>query len=281
MKKLIILGFFTLFFSEMQAQKPLFNFPMGVQAYTFRKHFPNNVIGTLDTIKMFGITELETGVPKGLTAEEFRKLCDERGIAIPSTGSGFDQLEKNPADLVKDAKILGVKFVMCAWIPHKKGNFNLDDAKKAVAVFNRAGKILKDSGLTFCYHDHGFEFQPYEKGTLFDYIVENTNPDYVSFEMDVLWTIHGGADPVALLKKYKSRWKLMHVKDLKKGIKGDFTGGTPAENDVVLGEGQADWKKILKVAKKVGIEHYFLEDESNLEMENVPKSIAYLKGLKK
>ena len=281
MKKLLILGFISLFLKDMQAQKPLFTFPVGVQAYTFRKHFPNNVIGTLDTIKMFGITELETGVPKGFTAEEFRKLCDERGISIPSTGSDFGQLEKNPQDIVKNAKILGAKYVMCAWIPHKKGNFNLDDAKKAVAVFNSAGKILKDSGLTFCYHDHGFEFQPYNKGTLFDYIVENTNPEYVSFEMDVLWTLHGGADPVALLKKYKSRWKLMHVKDLKKGVKGDFTGGTPAENDVVLGEGQADWKQILKVAKKIGIQHYFLEDESNLEMVNVPKSIAYLKGLKK
>ena len=281
MKKLHTLFFISLFLSEIQAQKPLFTFSMGVQGYTFRNHFPNNVIGTLDTIKMFGITELEGGVPKGFTAEEFRKLCDERGIAIPSTGSDFGQLEKNPADIVKNAKILGAKFVMCAWIPHKKGNFNLEDAKKAVTVFNSAGKVLKDSGLTFCYHDHGFEFQPYNKGTLFDYIVENTNPEYVSFEMDVLWTLHGGADPVALLKKYKNRWKLMHVKDLKKGIKGDMTGGTPAENDVVLGEGQADWKNILKIAKKIGVEHYFLEDESNLEMENVPKSIAYLKGLKK
>jgi len=91
--------------------------------------------------------------------------------------------------------------------------------------------------------------------------------------------LHGGADPVTLLKKYKNRWKLMHVKDLKKGIKGDGSGGTPAENDVVLGEGQANFPEIFKEAKKIGIKHYFLEDESNLEMVNVPKSIAYLKGV--
>jgi len=270
----------ALFFGAVEAQKPLCTFPMGVQAYTFRNHFPANVIGTLDTIKLFGITELEGNVPKGMKAEEFRKLCDERGIRIPSTGVGFEQLEKDKGDIVANAKILGAKFVMCAWIPHAdRTHFSLEDAKKAVAVFNAAGKFFKENGLTFCYHDHGYEFQPYEGGTLFDYLVEHTNPKYVSFEMDVLWTIHGGADPVALLNKYKKRWKLMHVKDLKKGIHGDMSGGTPPENDVVLGEGQADFPAILKVAKRIGVKHFFIEDESNLEMVNVPKSIAYLKGL--
>lgn len=253
-----------------------------MQAYTFRNHFPTNVTGTLDTIKLFGITELEGNVPKGMTAEAFRKLCDERGISIISTGIGFEQLDKNLDDFIKTAKIPGAKYVMCAWIPHKdRFHFSLDDAKKAVGAFNKAGKIFKENGLTFCYHDHGYEFQPYETKTLFDYIVQNTNPDDVSFEMDVLWVLHGGADPVALLKKYKKRWKLIHVKDLKKGIKGDMSGGTPAENDVVLGEGQANFPEIFKVAKKIGIKHYFIEDESNFEMVNVPKSIAYLKGLKK
>ena len=68
--------------------------------------------------------------------------------------------------------------------------------------FNRAGKILKENGLTFCYHAHGYEFWPHEDGTLLDYIIKNTNPDYVSFEMDIMWIHFGGGDPAALLKKY-------------------------------------------------------------------------------
>ncbi len=281
MKNYFLLILVFLFLETVNAQTALLNFPIGVQAYTFRKHFPTNVVGTLDTIKLFGITELEGNVPKGMTAEAYRKLCDERGISIPSTGVDFGQLEKNLDTVIKTAKILGSKYIMCAWIPHKdKFHFNISEAKKAVEVFNKAGKTFKENGLTFCYHDHGYEFQPYQNGTLFDYIVQNTNPDDVSFEMDVLWTLHGGADPVTLLKKYKKRWKLMHVKDLKKGIKGDGSGGTPAENDVVLGEGQANFPEIFKVAKKMGIKHYFLEDESNFEMVNVPKSIAYLRKAK-
>lgn len=189
-------------------------------------------------------------------------------------------MDKKTEEVARRAKVLGADFVMCAWIPHKSGNFSLEDAKKAVEVFIRAGKVLKENGLTYCYHDHGYEFQPYQKGTLFDYIVQNTNPEYVSFEMDLLWTIHGGADPVKLLKKYPGRWKLMHLKDLKKGVKGDLTGHTPAENDVVLGTGQADMRRVLKAAKKAGILHCFIEDESEQEMKNVPASVAFLKGLR-
>ena len=260
-----------------QSRKPLYTFPLGVQAYTYRHTFPKDVAATLDTIKAQGFTELEGGVPRGLTADVYKKMLDERGIKVPSTGAGYEQIVKDPEVVVKQAKALGASYVMVAWIPHEKSNFSLENAKKAVEDFNRVGKVLKDNGLTFCYHNHGYEFQPYEDGTLFDYIVKNTNPEYVSFEMDILWATHGGADPVKLLNKYGNRWKLMHLKDLKKGIKGDLSGGTPPENDVVLGEGQIDMPAVLKAAKKAGIKHYFVEDESNQESKQVPLSVAYLK----
>lgn len=259
-------------------KKPLYTAPFGVQAYTFRKSFPIDIAKTLDTIKMMGFTELEGGGGR-MAPEEFKKLCDERGISIPSTGTGYEQLIKDPQAIADRAKALGSKYVMCAWIPHKNGNFNIDNAKKAVEDFNAAGKILKENGLTFCYHVHGYEFWPYENGTLLDYIIENTNPEYVSLEMDVLWVQFGGGDPVTLLKKYGNRWKLMHLKDLRKGVKKDLTGLTSPENDVPLGTGEIDIPGILKEAKKIGIAHYFIEDESSHVNTQVPQSIAYLKGL--
>ncbi|WP_020596916.1 sugar phosphate isomerase/epimerase family protein [Spirosoma panaciterrae] len=284
-KDLVALGLATLSLlgvsdSFAQKGKPLYTFPIGVESYTYRASFPKNVIATLDTIKALGITDMEGGAPKGYTEAEFKKLCDERGIKISATGGGYEQLAKDPTDAINKAKALGASYIMCAWIPHERGHFNLDNAKKAVEDFNRIGKTMKDNGITFCYHNHGYEFHPYEDGTLYDYIVKNTNPDYVSFEMDILWAQHGGADPVALLKKYGSRYKLMHLKDLKKGIKGDLTGGTPPENDVVLGQGQVNIPEILRLAKKAGVKHYYIEDESNKEYEQMPKSIAYLKSLK-
>ncbi len=270
----------ALLFGEiMSAQKPLYTFPLGVQTYTFRRSIGDDPAKVLDTIKMLGFTEVEGGGGR-IAPEDFKKLCDERGISIPSTGADYGQLVRAPDSVVMRAKALGAKYVMCAWIPHEDGVLTLENAKKAVDDFNKAGKFLKDNGLIFCYHAHGYEFQPYEDGTLLDYIVKNTNPEYVSFEMDIFWIQFGGGDPVALLKKYGDRWKLMHLKDMRKGIKKDLTGGTSTENDVAFGTGQVDIAAILKEAKKVGIQHYFIEDESSNITQQLPVSIAYLRALK-
>jgi sugar phosphate isomerase/epimerase len=280
--KLLILLFLTgvaLVEAKAQSDKPLYTFPFGVQGYTFRNSFPNGIEATLDTIQSLGITEYEGGAPKGMTTEEFKKLLDARNIKVPSTGAGYEAIVSDPSEVIKNAKILGATYVMVAWIPHDK-TFKIEDAKKAVEDFNKVGKTLKENGLTFCYHIHGYEFSPYGKGTLFDYIAENTNPEYVSFELDLLWATHGGADPVKLLKKYGNRWKLVHMKDLKKGVKGDFTGNTSTDNDVALGTGQINIPAVLKEARKAGIKHYFIEDESSRIRTQIPKTIAYLKSLK-
>jgi sugar phosphate isomerase/epimerase len=262
-----------------QMGQPLYTAPLGVEAYTFRKSFPIDPAKTLDTIKMMGFTEMEGGA-NGLAPEEFRKLCDERGISIPSIGVGYEQLMRSPDSVIARAKILGAKFVMCAWIPHSKGILTLENAKQAVADFNHVGMILRANGLIFCYHAHGYEFQPYEGGTLLDYIFAHTEPANVSFEMDIMWMQFGGGDPVALLKKYGRRWKLIHLKDLRKGTPKNLTGLTGPENDVPLGMGEVDIPGVLKEARRLGIEHYFIEDESDHPNEQVPQSIDYLKGLK-
>jgi sugar phosphate isomerase/epimerase len=281
MKKilLILLPAILIFTETGLSQKPLYTAPFGVQTYTFRRSIGNDPAKTLDTIKAMGFTEIEGGGGR-IAPEDFKKLCDERGISIPSTVADYGQLVRAPDSIVMRAKALGSKYVMCAWIPHENGVLTLENAKRAVEDFNKAGKYLKENGLIFCYHAHGYEFQPYEDGTLLDYIFKNTNPEYVSFEMDIFWIQFGGGDPVALLKKYGDRWKLMHLKDMRKGIKKDLTGGTSQENDVAFGTGQMDIPAILKEAKKIGIKHYFIEDESSNIIEQLPISIAYLKSLK-
>ena len=269
-----------LFISEFaSAQKSLYTAPLGVQTYTFRRSIGKEPAKVLDTIKMMGFTEIEGGSGR-MHPADFKKLCDERNISIPSTGASYEDLVNKIDSVVWRAKILGSRYVMCAWIPHQDNVLTFEDAKKAVEDFNRAGKILKENGLTFCYHAHGYEFQPYEDGTLLDYMFRNTNPEYVSFQMDIFWIQFGGGDPVALLKKYGSRWKTMHLKDMRKGTKKDLTGLTSVENDVTLGTGELDLPAIFKEAKKVGIMHYFIEDESSSYATQVPRTIAYMKGLK-
>jgi sugar phosphate isomerase/epimerase len=276
---LVLMALLVLVQENILAQKPLFTGPIGIQTYTFRRSIGKDPAKVLDTIKSMGITEIEGGGGR-ISPEEFKKLCDERGLTIPSTGAGYDQLVNKIDSVIYRAKALGAKYVMCAWIPHKTGSFNFENAKKAVEDFNRAGKILKENGLTLCYHAHGYEFWPHENGTLLDYIIQNTNPEYVSFEMDIMWIHFGGGDPAALLKKYGDRWKLMHVKDLRKGTKKDLTGLTSPENDVAVGTGELDIPAIMKEAKRIGIKHYFIEDESSRIIEQIPQTITYLRSLK-
>lgn len=284
MKKYIILVFLlSAFLPDLQKciaqDKPLYKAAFGIAPYTFRRSFPKNVEATLDTIKMMGFSEIEGGEGK-IPPEEFKKLCNVRGISIPGIGANYEQLVKNPDSIIYKARMLGAKYVMCSWIPHTNGNFNFENAKKAVEDFNKAGKILKDSDLIFCYHAHGYEFLPYENGTLLDYIISNTDSENVSFEMDIFWIQFGGGYPVGLLKKYGSRWKLIHLKDMKKGTKKDLTGLTDGNNNVPLGEGEIDLPGVLKEANKIGIKHFFIEDESDHVITQVPESILYLKNLK-
>ena len=280
MKKIILLAAIAVSFADVSlAQKPLYTAPFGIQTYTFRRSIGADPAKVLDTIKMMGFTEIEGGGGR-MHPADFKKLCDERGLSIPSTGASYDDLNNKIDSVIWRAKILGAKYIMCAWIPHQNNVFTLENAKKAAEDFNRAGKTLKESGLTFTYHAHGYEFQPYEDGTLLDYLFKNTNPDYVSFQMDIFWIHFGGGDPVGLMKKYGNRWKTMHIKDMKKGTPKDLTGLTSVENNVTVGTGELNMPAILKEAKRIGVKHYFIEDESSSITTQVPASVAYMKSLK-
>ena len=288
MQNLNLKGFTLLFLmttfvfptSAQESDTQLFTEELGIAPFTFRRSFPNGVAKTLDTIQLMGFTSIEGGGGK-MDALAYKKLCDERGLKIPSMGSGYEQLLNDPQPIIDRAKVYGAKFIMCAWIPHKTGSFSFEDAQKAVEDFNIIGKKLKENGLTFCYHAHGYELVKYGDGTLLDFMMENTNPEYVSFEMDIYWIQFGGGNPAHLLRKYPNRWKLMHLKDLKKGTLKDHTGLTDPENDVALGDGELDIPGIIKAAQEVGIEHYFIEDESTRIIGQIPESIAYLRSLKK
>jgi len=270
--------------TKVYAQKRDLLFPEspGIVSYTYRDKFAKDVPATLDIVKGNGITDIEFSNLFSQTPEYLRKECDARGIKISSYGVSYDDLINKTADVAKAAKTMGAEFIRVAGIPHT-GTFTLENAKQAVADFNKYGKILKDQyGLTFIYHNHGFEFEPYQDGTLYDYIVKNTNPKYVSFEMDILWAFFPAQDPAVLLTKYGSRCKTLHLKDLKKGVvTGSRSGSTPQDNDVILGTGQIDLPAVLKAARKAGVKHYYIEDESSSSIAQVPESIKYLNSLKK
>lgn len=258
---------------------PVFAQEIGVQLYSFRKQLPGNVPAMLKAISAMGIRELEGGDTYGLPIEEFKLLLKKNKLQVICVGADFNELSQHPQEVIDRARTFGAKYVMVAWIPHE-GQFSFDDARKAVAVFNTAGKLLKENGISLCYHMHGYEFGPYKDGTLFDYMVRSLNPAYANFEMDVFWVKHPGQDPVALLQKYPNRFLLMHLKDRKPGTEGNQLGHADVESNVVLGTGDVGIAAIMKAAKSAGVKHYFIEDESSRSIEQIPLSLSYLKSLK-
>jgi sugar phosphate isomerase/epimerase len=253
---------------------------IGLQLYSLRNEFKTDVPGTLAKIKEWKIKQIEGGGTYGLPLEEFKKMLRQNNLQMVSVGASFEELEKNPQAVADMAKQFGSKYVMCAWVPHKEGDFTMDELNRAITVFNNAGKVLYENGIKLCYHPHGYEFRPYQGGTQFDYLVSKTDPRYVNFEMDVFWVKHPGQDPVALLKKYPNRFLMLHLKDRAPGTPGNQEGRAPDESNVVLGQGDVGIAGVMKQAKKNGVKYYFIEDESPKSVEQIPQSVKYLKSLK-
>ena len=256
-----------------------FHGPVGLQLYSLRDVFAKNVPLGLQMTRSFGFEEVELAGTYGQTPEQFRATLARAGLKPVSSLVDYNLFVTALDKVVAEAKILGVKYVGVAWFPHQ-GSFTEADARKAAADFNRFGEALSKHGMKFIFHNHGYEFVPHGDGTLFDLLVTETKPEYVTFQMDVFWTVHPGQDPVKLLKKYPNRWELLHVKDMRKGTAtGKLTGSEDVRNDVALGSGQIDLAATLKAAQEIGVKHYFIEDESPTVSEQIPQSLRYLESL--
>jgi sugar phosphate isomerase/epimerase len=259
---------------------PSFKGPIGLQLYSLREQFGKNVSGTLDEVKSFGIKYAELAGTYGLTPDKFKAELAARGIKPISAHFGYERYRDDAEGVAKEAKELGLEYAGCAWIPHT-GDFDEKTCREAIAVFNKAGEVMAKHGLKFFYHVHGFEFQPHGQGTLLDLLFQETNPKYVNYEMDIFWIVFPGQNPVGLLEKYPNRWRLMHLKDMRKGtLTGALTGGTDVKNDAALGQGLMDLPAILRAAKKVGVKWYFIEDESPWSEKQIPESLHYLEQVK-
>jgi sugar phosphate isomerase/epimerase len=254
-----------------------FKGPVGLQLYSLRDMFAKQgVPATLDLVKQWGFKYVELAGTYGMTPAEFKAELDKRGLVGIGGHAPYGRLRDDIQGVIREAKELGQKYVGCAWIDHE-GAFDEKECLAAAKVFNAAGKALADAGMKFYYHNHGYEFEPYKQGTLFDLLLEKTDPRYVWIQMDVLWTVLPGQDPAALLKKYPDRWLLLHLKDLKKGVPtGSLSGHTDLTNDVTLGSGQVKWPELLRAAQEVGVKYYFIEDESPTVVDQVPQSLKFL-----
>ena len=271
LKTTLLIIFFQFSNSALFAQE------YGIQLYSLRNQFNSDIEKSLKTISDWGINTIEGGDTYGMEESEFRSLLKKYELNPISIGASYDELKDDPKGVAQKALRYGARFVMCSWIPHKGNRFDIENTKAAVKIFNKAGAILKREGITLAYHAHGYEFRPYEYGTLFDYMAQNAKN--FSLEMDVFWITHGGEDPISLLDKYPDFVVMLHLKDMEKGLKGNNTGSASVETNVVLGQGQIDIEGIVRKAHQQGVRYMFIEDESSRVINQVPKSLSFLRSI--
>ncbi len=253
--------------------------PVGLQLWSLRS-MSKEPGAMFRLARSMGVTHVETAGLYGMTPQQFADSIRAAGLRVTSMHVGLDDFKKDPQSVIATAKALGATYVGTAWYPHQ-GAFTEADARKAIADFNAIGKTMKDAGLQFFYHNHGYEPVTFGDGTLLDLIIKETDPNLVKFEMDVLWTFLPNVDPAALIRKYPGRFKLMHIKDMKPGVaRGSLSGGLPDSLQAVIGQGQVNWPDVMKAAKADGLEYFYLEDETPDPKNNIPPSVTYLESLK-
>ena len=221
---------------------------IGLQLYSVHQDM-GDVAASLQKVADAGYNVVETlGSPTcfGMSAEDFKALCDEKGLQIISThtsiGMNDPEAMQKWHDVFAGLKTMGAKYCV---IPGFNLGSNLQELKAVCDYFNEVGKIGKEYGIKLGYHNHAHEYNVMEGQVMWEYMIENTDPELVFYQMDVYWTTRGGKDPVEYLKKYPKRIQMLHIKD-----------------DLVIGDsGKIDFEAIFTEFYKNGWKDYVVEQE--------------------
>ena len=195
-----------------------------------------------------------------------RAQLDAYGLKAVGAHFNYAELDGDLPKVIAQAQALGVEYVEVPVIPHHPVQFSAADARAAAAKFNTGGAAIKDGGMKFGYHTHGYEFQLREgegDRTPFDILVQATRPDLVFLEMDVFWVAHAGVDPVQLLAKYPGRWQPRCTSRTCAPAPAP-TIPVPRRRRMMCrsAKGRFPGSAVLRSAREAGIAYYFIEDAS-------------------
>jgi len=246
----------------------------GIQLYSVRDDMMKDALGTLKQLSSMGYKYVEHAnyINRKFykySAAEFKKVLDDLGLKMKSghTVMGkmhWDDTKKEFTDAwkytVEDAATCGQEYVISPWLDESLRK-TTDDLKRYMEVFNKSGELCNKSGMKFGYHNHDFEFGTKLDGvTVFDLILQNTDPSLVAQQLDIGNMYNAGAKALEILGKYPGRFALMHVKDEIKSTKANAQ--EPYES-TILGVGVIPVKEVIDLGRKSGgTTHFIIEQES-------------------
>ena len=250
--------------------------PLGLQLYTLRTLYPGHMEEILREVRAIGYEQIELpgDMPATYPAAKLRGMIQESGLIAP--GGHFDYTTFE--DDFSYAKELNLQWMVISAIPDTMWD-SLDGFRRAARQFNEWGKRLRDMGMRFAFHTHDYEFRPLEGTTGFETIVKETDPELVSFEIDCYWVTQAGHDPVRLLNQLGRRVRLLHLKDRKRGFPPSTSMAVKDFHFTEVGSGSINWPEIFATAQKLGVEHYYVEQDQTdgPPLASVRKSYDYLR----
>ncbi|MEZ5072617.1 MAG: sugar phosphate isomerase/epimerase [Bacteroidales bacterium] len=247
---------------------------IGLITNVVQKMIAENPEATLSMIADLGYRKLEFGGDFGLGKEKLKSLLGELGIRPVAGGTNLAGMQGDGLkQLMDDCLYMGKEYVVCYW-PWMDGGENptLEKVRYAVDQLQDMGEQCRKAGLRLAFHNHWHEFVVDEGQVLYDYILEQTDPDTVCMEVDLYWAYKGKADIRDYFKKHPGRFELVHLKDSydKEGM----------ETFAPVGDGVIDFPDLLSYREVAGFRHPIVEhDRPEDEAYCACRSMEYLKSI--
>jgi sugar phosphate isomerase/epimerase len=255
----------------------------GLALYTVRNAMGTDAKATLKSVAEIGYQNVEAAGYKdgkyyNMTPEDFKNYLKELNLRPISTHQSDINIDDADA-MFADAKAAGFEYFVVPIPPmglfkyyQETQSMGMEGGAENLAkILTTLGKKCDKAGLKLLYHNHDFEFKKDKDGVVvIDYLLENLDPKYVNFQMDLYWVTKAGADPIAYFNKYPNRFKLWHVKDM--DDQGRFAP---------VGNGKIDFAKILENKELSGMQYYFVEQDRTFDMKPLEAIQISHDGLKK
>ncbi|MGH9406794.1 MAG: sugar phosphate isomerase/epimerase family protein [Terriglobia bacterium] len=252
--------------------------PIGLELYTVRQLLAQSPASTLKSVAAIGYKEVE--VAPYPNAAEINRLIRADGLTAPS---GYFNVPKNLDEMKKALAVAHGVFDVRYFVVGDNPKLDADQWRRRADFFNECGRVSQQEAIQFCYHAHFHELASIDHTTGYDIMLKRCDPKYLKMEMDVFWVTYAGKDPLTYWRRYPGRFPLLHIKDMRRGVKISPQESPHGQNPfTAVGQGRIDWRRIFAHTQLAGVKHIFVEQDrcNRPPLEAIKVSYQYLKNLR-
>jgi sugar phosphate isomerase/epimerase len=249
-----------------------------MQLIVYRGRQDTDLAGVLGAVRGAGYEGVEAGnLARQMPLEQVKRTFQENGVALSGVHAGYGEVE-DTSKLEENLRFMATmraRFLMCSGVADAKTR---EGYERSAEVFNRAGRICKEHGAVFCYHNHNWEFVRFGDTLAIDLLAQLTDPELVKLNIDVFWVAVGGEDPASFVQRYAGRCPYYHIKD------GEWESGQPGKVTKFseLGQGRVDLSKAVSAALATNPEWLIYEQDTSYDKDPTQaatESLQYLRSI--